>query len=88
MIHCLSYRIGLDKTFDLVYNRILKIGKVVDMRKKLLRKEKVYNREILVYKDISKRRIPIAKPGFAMKSDKSLKHRNVRITVDNWDKMF
>lgn len=55
---------------------------------KLLRKQKTSKLESLVFANTLKRRIPIAPPGFSFKSSKAMKNKNIRITKDNWEKLF
>ena len=42
------------------------------MRAKILRKEKMGNREVLVFKNTAKPRLPMAKGGFAFKTSKKI----------------
>ncbi len=57
------------------------------MKRKLLRKENINNREVLVYANVVKPRLPIAPPGHAHLTKKqSLKSKRVKITLNNWDK--
>lgn len=53
----------------------------------LIRKENINNREILVYHNSVKARIPISPPGFAHKSKKDHNRIKGKITVDNWDRL-
>lgn len=56
------------------------------MKKKiLLNKTERGNGETLVYSNPVKWRIPIAKPGFAFKTNK--RYKRVKVTLDNWQKI-
>lgn len=73
-----------------MYNvSINKIKDYIMKKGKLIRKENInINREILVYVNTIKQRIPIAPPGFAFKSKKQrIKNKRVKVTRDNWDRI-
>lgn len=60
--------------------------KVSKMKAKLIRKEKLNNKEVLVFKNTMKPRLPMAPAGFAFKNRKDKKKIN-KVTIDNWDKI-
>jgi hypothetical protein len=58
------------------------------MKKKLLRKETINNREVLVFANVIKPRLPIAPPGFAHTTKKQrIRNKRIKVTQFNWDKI-
>jgi len=57
------------------------------MKVKILRKEKNGNKEVLVFKNTAKPRLPMAKGGFAFKTSKKDKRKRMKVTVDNWERI-
>lgn len=56
------------------------------MKKKLLRRENINNREVLVYANVIKPRLPIAPPGHTHNTKKQYGKR-IKVTQYNWDKI-